>query len=247
MNCLNCKENTTLNYCANCGQKTSTKRFSLSSVLDTVVLSGFFSLHKGVFFTIRELFIRPGHGIREYVKGNRIVHFNAITLLLLLITFSYFLGEFSDVKITDLMDVNGKDFAKNLEVFAKENPRLLYFLNIPILAFSSFIFFRKSKFNFAENLVLAAYIICGQIVLALPFSVLFIFYKKIEVLKSIYPLLSFFSVLYILWCFIQFFSKTYKTRNIVFRSVFAILLYLLLQSIVLIFCLKFKVILNAIL
>ena len=97
MNCLNCGTEVNKNYCENCGQKASTKRFSLRRLLDREFLSGAFMLNKGLLFTLKVLFTRPGHGIREFIQGKRVRYFNAFSLLLLLITLLFFLDDFSDL------------------------------------------------------------------------------------------------------------------------------------------------------
>jgi hypothetical protein len=69
MKCLNCNNTIDKNFCNICGQKTSTHRFSIKHILDAGILNGIFMINKGFFFTIKELFTRPGHSIREYING----------------------------------------------------------------------------------------------------------------------------------------------------------------------------------
>lgn len=89
-NCLNCNEELVGKYCSNCSQPASTHRFSLSHVFKHDFVHGIFHFDKGFFFTIKELFTRPGHSIREYVKGKRVKHFNYFATVLLLLTIIYF-------------------------------------------------------------------------------------------------------------------------------------------------------------
>ena len=78
MQCLNCNNEVKEQFCPICGQKTSTHRFSFSHIFNNGVLNGIFNVNKSLFYTLKELFTRPGHSIREYIQGKRIRHFNAL-------------------------------------------------------------------------------------------------------------------------------------------------------------------------
>jgi len=233
MKCLNCDNVVEGNFCSNCGQKASTKRFSLISVFDYAVLSGIFSINKGILFTIKELFTTPGHSIREYIEGKRTKYFNAFTLLLLLLTLSYFLEKFSGIKFADITAEGSKEFATLLEEFMNEYPRIIFLINIPLLAIVSYLLFRKSNFYFAESLVLSTYIISAQIILTLPLQILTIFYFKVENIKILYNFLTVITLIYCIWFLYQFFLKyANKKIGLLLKCIFTIIIYQVLQSIV---------------
>jgi len=222
------------NYCPNCGQKTSTKRFSLKNIISFEILSGIFTLDKGLLHTTKELFTRPGHSLREYMQGQRIGHFNAFSYLVLLSTVSYLLGEYSNVHLSDLMDDSQRGFASSFEEFANDYPRLIYFINIPMMAIASWLFFKRSKVNMAEHVILNTYIAGASLLMTLPLSVVGLFYDDLAVLQFLYvqiiPLLSF---IYIAWVYYQFFSPHYlKKGKLVFRVLFAVFTSTLFQGIV---------------
>lgn len=241
MNCLNCDNVVEGNFCKNCGQKISTKRFSLISIFDYAVFSGIFSLNKGILFTIKELFTRPGHGIREYVQGQRIKYFNGFTLLILLLTLSYFLDEFTGIKLADITPEGSEEFANLFEEFVKEYPRIFFLISIPLLAISSYLMFIKSKYNFAENIVSSTYIISAQIILTLPLQILIIFYDNVETIKIIYNFYPVITAIYSIWFFYQFFSKyANKKISLILKCISIIIIYQILQTItiVIIFLVK---------
>ncbi len=99
--CLNCNSDVVGDFCSTCGQKTSTKRFSLKHFITHDLIHGVFHLDKGLLFTIKELFTRPGHSIREYVQGKRIKHFNYFTAILILIAKGHYLGGFSKERFAE--------------------------------------------------------------------------------------------------------------------------------------------------
>lgn len=232
MKCLNCDNDVVDNFCSNCGQKTTTHRFSLKHVFSNGILNGIFMVNKGVLFTLKELFTRPGHSIREYNTGKRVAYFNAFSLMLLLITITYFIDQYSDLKLSDLMDDN-KGFADSLTEFMEEYPRFIYMMNIPIMALTSYWFFRKkSKVNYAESIILNTYIISGQIILTLPFTLLSVFYTNKSVLTVVFQIIQFFPAIYTFWVYYQYFSKyKYKKKSLIFKSLFSVLLFTILQSI----------------
>jgi hypothetical protein len=130
------------------------------------------------------------------------------------------------------MNESSKDFANSLEEFTKNYPRLIYIINIPIMAFSSYIFFKRSNVNFAENIILNTYISSALIVLTLPFSLLTIFYKDKSVLALVFQLTPLITIIYSFIVYYQFFSDyKYKKSNLIFRSIFSIIIFTLLQGI----------------
>ncbi|MDC8024965.1 DUF3667 domain-containing protein [Elizabethkingia anophelis] len=162
-NCLNCNEELVGKYCNNCSQPASTHRFYLSHVFKHDFVHGIFHFDKGFFFTIKELFTRPGHSIREYVQGKRVKHFNYFATVLLLLTIIYFVKKWAKIESSDLFDTNVKGLLK----VQKDYSKITVFLNIPIIAFISFLLFQRSKQNYTENLVLNMYLLCGLTVISL--------------------------------------------------------------------------------
>ena len=125
--CLNCNENIKRNYCDYFGQKTSTHRFSLKHFFIHDFVHGIFHLDKGFLFTIRELFTRPGHSIREYIQRKRTNHFNYFTTLILLLTIGYFLSKVEKVDASQLF-VNVTGLMKVLKDYSK----ITIFLVVPV-------------------------------------------------------------------------------------------------------------------
>ena len=79
MNCKNCDKIVDGNFCAHCGQNIKVDKLNLPNFL-TEVSDSVFQLNGGLFYTIKELFVRPGHTIREFLIGRRKGHFKPIIL-----------------------------------------------------------------------------------------------------------------------------------------------------------------------
>ena len=147
--CLNCDSDLTTTYCGVCGQKASTHRFSFKEVVVSDFMYGIFHLDKGFFFTIKELLTRPGHSIREYVQGKRARHFSYFTLLVILLTLSFFVSKLAEINIAEIYQKNGQGVFSEIQDFQRKYPRGFLLVSIPIYSVFSFLFFRKSKLNFA--------------------------------------------------------------------------------------------------
>lgn len=64
--CKNCNHNFKGNFCNNCGQTANTHEINFTSILHEIQ-HGIFHIDKGILYTSKELFRRPGHTIREYL------------------------------------------------------------------------------------------------------------------------------------------------------------------------------------
>src|SRR6478609_6433349 len=96
--CLNCGHPLAENFCSKCGQKASTHRYSLKHFIEHDFVNGVWGLDRGVLYTLKDLFTRPGHGVREYVQGKRAYYFNFVALILLILTIAALLDPYSHIK-----------------------------------------------------------------------------------------------------------------------------------------------------
>jgi len=228
--CLNCTKLTTEKYCPNCGQKASTHRYSIQHFIEHDFIHGVFHVDKGILFTLKELFTRPGHSIREYIQGKRATHFSFITFLLLIITITALMAPYSRLRISDLIPVSSKAVMNSFETFTTQYPKVMLAITIPINSLFSYLWFRKAKFNYSEHLVANSYKAVAELIISLLFAVLMIVYTNIKVLMVIYfgvmtPLIY----IYDIWYYYQMFSIYYKTKKEVFlRSFMVVFSYTML-------------------
>lgn len=78
--CRHCGKTIHENFCASCGHPATLKRIDGQYVSREIQHT--LHLERGYFFTVRELFIRPGLSIREYLAENRTRHIKPITFLI---------------------------------------------------------------------------------------------------------------------------------------------------------------------
>lgn len=88
-------------YCAQCGQPAQVRRINGRYIIDE--LRNIFFLEKGIFYTIKELLIRPGKNIRKFLLHDRhrlVKPIVFIILTSLIYSLSNFIFPFEDNYIT---------------------------------------------------------------------------------------------------------------------------------------------------
>ncbi|WP_419868273.1 DUF3667 domain-containing protein [Chryseobacterium sp. CT-SW4] len=220
-NCLNCEQSIDGNFCSNCGQKASTKRYSLQHLFKHDLVHGIWHMDKGILFTIKQLFTRPGHSIREYIQGKRVNYFNFITLIFIAIGISGLLEYYSGIKLADIISSPKEvELYNTMQNFQDKYPKWIPVLTIPIYSLFSFLWFRKAQLNYSEHLVLNSYIVAAQLIIILTFTIISVFYTDISGLFLIYSVIGFTSLIYSIWAYYQFFSGfSYKVLSLVCRTI----------------------------
>lgn len=246
MNCLNCNTETTGTFCHNCGQNTSTKRFTFSEVIIKVFTQVIFIFDKGFLYTILRLFSEPGNSVREYVLGKRVKMMNYVVLLILILILSIILEKFipSSINNNDISANAGtKEVVQQIGDFADKNIKLFYLMVIPFYGISSYLFFKKkSKQNYAENLVLNFYKASAEIfILIIVLNLFEIFPISPNILKVVYNNVFFLTFGYSVWFYYQYFSVFgYKKATLLIKSILTFLtsFILILVFVIIIFSLK---------
>ncbi|WP_028526830.1 DUF3667 domain-containing protein [Runella limosa] len=233
--CLNCHQTLKSNFCPNCGQSTKTHRFSIEHFVLHDLVHGVLHLDKGFFYTIKELFLRPGHSIREYVQGKRVKHFNYFTFIILIITLGHFIGSISDVKLIDTTNYFSDDqqLLTRFEELMSANPKIVTMLRIPFLALFSLLFFRKSEQNYTEHLVLNIYKVSGELLIAIVFTLLAIVFKNVIPLNYFFVGTGSLILVFSIWFYYQYFSVFgYSKIGLFIRSLLiSVIIFLAIASI----------------
>lgn len=194
---------------------------------------GVFHLDKGFLFTLKELFTRPGHSIREYIQGKRADHFNYFTFIILLVTVGHILSSYSTMSLSDLTPAESKEMMNAVQKFSKEYPKLYSLSTIPALALFSFLFFRRSKQNYTEHLVLETFKMAAIITINMLLTLAMICYPNITFLTHMMWIFQLLTTAYSAWFYYQYFSVFgYTKRALLTRSIFASLSPFLLGIII---------------
>lgn len=83
--CLNCGTRYRGHFCPGCGQSAKTQRFNTKQTLKHLLFI-FTKFDDTFWHTTAELFYRPGHMIRDYIRGHRAEYLRPVQLLVCLIT-----------------------------------------------------------------------------------------------------------------------------------------------------------------
>jgi hypothetical protein len=159
--CLNCGAILISAYCHDCGQKADTHRITLPHLIKHDLVHGLWHFDKGLLFTLREAFLRPGHMAMEYIKGKRVKYYNVFYLLLIVLgiialTASFFQNYYDKPVEAAAQALVVPGDSVDVSYYVHHYYKLLLFLAIPFFALGGFVSFRKLKLNFAEHAIIAA-------------------------------------------------------------------------------------------
>lgn len=92
--CLNCGTEFTGKFCPECGQGAETGRFTLTFIWQNLI-AAIFGNYGGIFFTLKNLFTRPGEMIVEILNGKRRRYFSPFPMLFFALTVYILLFSFT--------------------------------------------------------------------------------------------------------------------------------------------------------
>lgn len=199
--CKNCGKELCDNYCSNCGSPQELKRIDRRYITDEI--GSVLNFDKGIFYTIRELLIRPGKTVREFILEDRNRLVKPIVFIIvtsLIYTISQQLFHFEDGYVNYSFE---KDSAVNsLFEWISQNYGYANFLMAVFIGFWIKIFFRKYNYNFFEILILLCFVMGMGMLLFAIFGVVdsLVSFKLIDKGFLI-------GILYIIWAIGQFFDK----------------------------------------
>ena len=109
--CLNCGNKFKGDFCPHCGQKAATKRLNIKEILMDAVNS-FVGGDNKFIRTCRDLCIRPGHMVHEYLIGHRAKYYNPLQVYIYTITLYAILSYVMGVSSSFLDNIVDTDFDK---------------------------------------------------------------------------------------------------------------------------------------
>lgn len=215
MNCKNCGNSIGEKFCSYCGQRTSVSAINFRALRDEFQ-NNIFQINRGFLFTIKELTLRPGHAIRDFIDGKRKPYYKPISFLLISVTLYIFISYLLNIDsfLAEFLN-NFKDGWDNVESqkdqlkltdggiidWLKTNQTYLVFVFAPIFSFASYIAFLKASYNYYEHLVLQLYITGQQFIMITVFTCVVFFNQEILAIAILTT-----SVLYSLFTYWQFFE-----------------------------------------
>lgn len=214
--CKNCSTEFEGKFCPQCGQKAKTKRITTKQVFNEL-RQRVFHYEQGFWYTSKQLLTRPGHAIREYLEGKRVQHIKPIKFMFWASAISFLLfhliGLDKDMaqKIAEQQGGDnpiGRQLSQKIFQLFTDHPAIMMFCMIPMIAFWSWLLFRRKGYNFAEHIVLNTFLM-GELSLAsivtLPITKLLSAVSTTTLLTTLFT--TGIWVVYFSWACSQFFQQ----------------------------------------
>ncbi len=166
--CKNCESaiNPANLFCPHCSQRTHLHRLSMHDVAHEA-MHYFTHADRGLITLFRDLSTKTGTVALEYVNGRRKKHFPPLTFYLLVAATMLFIFSMTptpnelSVSKAQILDASGiSEMRENrAKLFINRNSNKIMILALPIIAFSFWVFYRRARYNYAEHLVAAMYMV----------------------------------------------------------------------------------------
>lgn len=183
--CSTCGQEFQGNYCPCCGQSAKIGRYSFKNAL-LLFLDVWGMGNRGMFRTLRDLILRPGYLIRDYISGMQMAYFPPFKLLFLLTALLLVVDSGVNLKGEDYLAAyhentvkTGNSFAKKdkqkettrdkrwdrvivkCREFRESNPAFFWVALLFVLSLPLYLFFRKCPnipdLRFSELLIAMVY------------------------------------------------------------------------------------------
>jgi len=219
--CKNCNTNFEGNFCNNCGQSADTDTINAKTLWKDTVSLIFKYYEKGIIYSVKQLFTRPGHTIREYIEGKRVNHFKPFSLLVMfaalygLIYSTFNINFFAEISNSTSL---GASNLLKINRWLSSNYSLTIFLTLPVITLGSFFSFRKLKYNFAEHLILNTYLASQRMIYRVATFPLLLIANGTHHLNLITDLYLIADFGLMLWAYLQFFEKL-KKKDIILLTI----------------------------
>jgi Protein of unknown function (DUF3667) len=162
--CLNCDNDFEGAFCNLCGQKAATHRFTIHEWLHEIPHS-ILHIDSGFFVTMKTLLVRPGNAIREYLQGKRKILSSPFLYVLILCGVFVVVSHFFENPNEAAKQIDFANLEETTAYIEEHYYKIIVVAMILPMTLGTYFAYYKSGYNFAENLVLNAYLI-GQFVIA---------------------------------------------------------------------------------
>jgi len=218
--CRYCGSSGPEKYCSRCGQPYETKRISLSGLLKDV-FHLFTHLDKGFGYTVKQLIIAPGHMQRAYIEGERSKLQKPFSMFFICATVAA-LSRYWIFKALLKYYHTGNVSEAN---YFHEYMVILHIAMLPLYVLITYLFFRKSKYNYAEIGVLILYTVSFFFLAATFIALLKFIWVQLDTAYIELPIL----IVYNAITFLNFFHELPGWKVLLKSMVIIIAIFLLIQ------------------
>lgn len=233
--CKNCNNQFEGNFCNNCGQSADTQRLDFKFLLKNLHKNFIKIFHKGIFYTSRQLFKRPGHSIREYIEGKRVQHFEPIGLLIAFAAlYAVLYHTFEIDMFSGLSDnaLNEKLDLRSAGNWITDHFSLVTLLFVPVYSIGSFLLFRKQGYNFYEHIYLNTFLASQRLLIRIATFPLLVILDGTENIFLFRDLLILADIILMVWSYTQFFNKVKRIKAVLLSVLSYAIFYVILIGLI---------------
>ena len=216
--CANCGTAVTLHYCPRCGQKHSEGRLHMRHLISEFA-HNYLGTDSGFFFTLRQLLLRPGHTVNEFLGGKRKPYLKPVQFYLLMLTLFFVVSELLDVNPLEMgTQVNRdlgirpsgavtaqKQYQQTVQVLS-QNLKVLFSTLLFMLAFTMKLLYRKRSYTFTELLVFTLYLYGVSYLFSCLLSLLMVAHLPPTLHSVLNASIYLLSLAYTVWAIHQFYG-----------------------------------------
>ncbi len=188
-------------FCPNCGQSEKPKRIDFHYVKHEI--EHVLHFEKGILFTIKELLIRPGESIREFISDDRNRLVKPIIFIIVSSLIYTLLNHFFHIE-EGYVKYDGLEKTALVKIFGwfQANYGYMNILTGMFIAVWLKVFFKKYDYNFFELLIMLCFVL-GITML------IFAFFAIIEGITHIklFKIAGILGFIYLVWAIGSFFDK----------------------------------------
>lgn len=221
--CKNCHHVYKGHYCGNCGQPAATHKIN-AHFLWHDIQHGLLHFDKGITYSLKQLFTRPGHSVREFIEGKRVKHFKPLSLVVVLATLYgvlyhyYHINTFPDAK-------DGKMDYSEFNEWMAMHFSWVTIGTIPLYTIGTYTVFKKQGYNFFEFFVLNTFKASQRLFVQILTFPILLYLNGTPHIHKFSNATYLIGLILIFWTNIQFFNKISKTKAF-FLSILSHLIFL---------------------
>ena len=152
--CPHCKTPGTAKLCGECGENLNPARITTKQLFNDI--PDVFDIEYGLLYTIRTFFTRPGKEIKEYFAGDRKKHYKPLKFII------FIGGVITFLNLT--FNINNGKPVDPLAQFEADWGTAIFVFQFPIVAFFTYIIFKRRNYTYGEHLIANAYLV-GEVLL----------------------------------------------------------------------------------
>lgn len=209
--CLNCGAHVQDRFCAHCGQSAHVTKFTWRHVFQELP-TGLFAWDKGFLYTAKALFTRPGPAIADYIAGKRVQHFRPLPMLAFCAGILGLLGLYAPVPEELLGTEDKKKFVQQLTDWLNSHYVWIELALLPVMSFSTWVWFRKRGYNLVEHVVINAFLASQRLILNILFFPVILLTNSLPVMAVQSTVVTIASFGLCTWSFVGLFARGDRAR-----------------------------------